>query len=229
MTETGGLSVFIEPKSGIAQLLSLACYAIGRIRFRPQDFSFPEEYALSDVLSMALSTRARRAYSSGLLHGYRAEEEPLIAAWGRIRLEEPLRRRFDTDPPVELQYDEFTNDMLPNRLVKAAAHRLGRIRLRSPEARQSQGRVAGILDGISLVEFAPARVPTVALDRLTVHYRDVISLARFILLTVSRCGPWGRYVSMTPAGKHRHRGVGRHAGAGAVSDHDHLDPVRIRW
>ena len=72
MTETGGLSVFIEPKSGIAQLLSLACYAIGRIRFRPQDFRFPEEYALSDVLSMAPSTRARRAYSSGLLHGYRA-------------------------------------------------------------------------------------------------------------------------------------------------------------
>ena len=99
MTETGGLSVFIGPKSGIAQLLSLACYAIGRIRFRPRDFRFPEEYALSDVLSMALSTWARRAYPSGLLHGYRAEEKP-------------LRRRFDTHLTVELQYDEFTNDML---------------------------------------------------------------------------------------------------------------------
>ena len=158
MTETGGLSVFIGPKSGIAQLLPMACYATGRIRFRPQDFRFPEEYALSDVLTMALSTRARRAYPSGLLHGYRAEEEP-------------LRRRFDTHLPVELQYDEFTNDMLPNRLVKAAAHRLGLIRRRSPEARQSRGRVAGILDGISLVEFPPARVPTVALDRSTVHFR----------------------------------------------------------
>ena len=124
MIETGGLSVLIGPKSGIAQLLSLACYATGRIRLRPLDFRFPEEYALSDVLSMALTTRVRRAYPCGLLHGYRAEEVP-------------PRRRFDTHPPVELQYDEFTNDMLPNRLVKAAAHRLGRIRLRSPEARQA--------------------------------------------------------------------------------------------
>ena len=100
---------------------------------------------------------------------------------GRIRLEEQLRRRFDTPLPVELQYDEFTNDILPNRLVKAAAHRLGRIRLRSPEARRSLGWVAGILDGVSLVEFPPTRVSTVAFDRLTEHYRDVISLARLIL------------------------------------------------
>ena len=45
--ETGGLSVFIEPKIGIAQLLS-ACYAIGRIRFRAEDFRFPEKCALPD-------------------------------------------------------------------------------------------------------------------------------------------------------------------------------------
>ena len=181
LIETGGLLVFIEPKIGVARLLSLTCYAIGRIRFRPEDFRFPGECALPALPTMALSTQAGRAFSGGLLHGYRAEEEPLIAVWGRIRLEKPLRRRFDTHLPVELQYDEFTNDILPNRLVKAAAHRWGRTRLRSPEARQSRGWVAGILDGASLVEFPPARVPTVAFDRLTEHYRDVISLARLIL------------------------------------------------
>ena len=179
--EAGGLSVVIEPKIGIAQLLSLACYAISRIRFRAEDFGFPEKCALPDILALALSTQARRAFSGGLLHGYRTEEEALMTVRGRIRLEEQLRRRFDTPLPVELQYDEFTNDILPNRLVKAAAHRMGRIRLRSPEARRSLGWVAGILDGVSLVEFPPTRVSTVAFDRLTEHYRDVISLARLIL------------------------------------------------
>ena len=127
---------------------------------------------------MALSAQARRAFSGGLLHGYRTEEEALMTV---LRLEEQLRRRFDTPLPVELQYDEFTNDILPNRLVKAAAHRLGRIRLRSPEARRSLGWVAGILDGVSPVEFPPAMVPTVAFDRLNEHYRDVVGLARLIL------------------------------------------------
>ena len=55
--ETGGLSVFIEPKIGIAQLLSLACYAIGRIRFRAEDFRFPEKCALPDILARRAAAR----------------------------------------------------------------------------------------------------------------------------------------------------------------------------
>ena len=31
--EIGGLSVLIEPKIGIPQVLSLACYAIGKVKF----------------------------------------------------------------------------------------------------------------------------------------------------------------------------------------------------
>ena len=72
--ELGDLSVFIEPKIGIPQLLSMACYAISK--FKPQDelFDYPREYALPDVLALALASAARRAFSRGLLHGYRVEE-----------------------------------------------------------------------------------------------------------------------------------------------------------
>ena len=179
--ETEDLSVVIQPKIGVAQLLSLACYAISRIRFRPEDFSFPEESALPDILALALSSQARRAFSSGLLHGYLAEEEALLTVRGRILLEEQLRRRFAIPLPVELQYDEFTDDILPNRLVKAAAHRLVRFRLRSAPARRNLGWVAGMLDEVSLIEFPPSRVPEVAFDRLNEHYRGVVGLSRLIL------------------------------------------------
>ena len=179
--ETGGLSLFIEPKIGIAQLLSLACYAIARIRFRPEDFAFPEEWALPDIAALALAGQARRAFASGLLHGYRSEEESLLTVRGRIRLEEQLRRQFDSPLPVELEYDEFTDDILPNQLVKAAAHRLSRFLLRSPQARQNLGWIASILDGVSHVEFPPSRVPEMAFDRLNEHYRGVVGLSRLVL------------------------------------------------
>ena len=179
--ETGGLSVVIEPKIETSQLLSLACYAASRITFRPDDFGFPENCALPDVLALALAGEARRAFSGGLLHGYRFQEEALLTVRGRIRLEEQLRRRFDALLPVELQYDEFTDDVLPNRLVKAAAHRLGRLRLRSPEARRSLGWLAGIMERVSLVEFLPDRVPAVTFDRLNEHYRGVVELSRLVL------------------------------------------------
>ena len=179
--ETGQLSVVIEPKIGIVNLLSLACYAAGKLKFQREDFDFREEHALPDVLALGLSIQARRAFSQGLLHGYRVEEQALLTLRGRVRFAEQVARRFDFPMPVELQYDEFTDDILPNQLVKAAAHRLARTRLRSPGARRDLGWVAGTLADVSLREFPPARVPEVAFDRLNEHYRGVVALSRLIL------------------------------------------------
>ena len=179
--EVDGLSVLIEPKIGIPQVLSLACYAIGKVRFQAEDFDFPEEESLPDALAIALVRQARLAFVRGLLHGYRAEEEALYTVRGRIRFEEQLRRRFGIPLPVEVQYDEFTDDVLPNRLVKAAAYRLGRTRLRSVKARRELGWVAAMLEEVSPVEFPPSDVPAVRYDRLNEHYRGVVELARLIL------------------------------------------------
>ena len=128
--EFDDLSVLIQPKIGIPQLLSLACYAIGQVKFQREEFNFPEEHALADVLAMALAHHARMAFSRGLLHGYRVEEEALHTVRGRIRFDEQMRRRFGIPLPVEVRYDDFTDDILVNQLVKAAAYRLVDMRLR---------------------------------------------------------------------------------------------------
>ena len=179
--EMGGLSVLIRPKIGIQHLLSLACYAISKIKFQIDDFGFPDEYALPDALALALASHARRAFARGLLHGYRTEEEALHTVRGRIRFDEQIRRRFGAPLPVEVRYDEFTDDILANRLVKAAAARLGGMRLRSPLARRGLGWIAGMLDNVSPVEFPPNRVPDVAFDRLNEHYQGVLVLSRLVL------------------------------------------------
>ena len=104
--------MLIEPKIGIPQVLSLACYAIGKVKFQPEDFDYRDEYALPDALAMALSRHARQAFARGLLHGYRTEEEALYTVRGRIRFDEQLRRRFGVPLPVEVRYDVFTGDVL---------------------------------------------------------------------------------------------------------------------
>ena len=179
--EIDELSLRIAPKIGIPQLLSLACYAIGHVRFETTEFNFPEQWALPDALALAFGAAARRALSRGLLHGYRTEENALQAVRGRIRFDDQIRRRFAVPLPVEVRYDEFTDDILLNRLVKAAAHRLGRMRLRSRQARGAVAWVAESLAGVSLVAFPPRAVPEVRFDRLNEHYRDVAALARLIL------------------------------------------------
>ena len=179
--EIGGLSVRITPKIGIRQLLSLACYAIGKVRLQKQEFDFPERAALPDALALAFGAAARRAFSRGLLHGYRTEEDALPAVRGRIRFDDQIRRRFGIPLPVEVRYDEFTADILPNRLVKGAAHRLGRLGLRSREARRGIARVAESLSDVSLVAYPRGAVPEVKFDRLNEHYRSVATLAQLVL------------------------------------------------
>ncbi len=180
-SEIGDLSVLIRPKIGIPQLLSMACYAISKFKPQPELFDFPQEYALPDVMALALASAARQAFSRGLLHGYRVEEESLYTVRGRIMVAEQLRRRFGIPLPVEVRYDEFTNDILANRLVRAAVHRLGRMRLRSQPARRQLGRIAGMLENVSPVEFRPNAVPEIRFDRLNEHYRGVVSLSQLIL------------------------------------------------
>lgn len=179
--EVEGLSVVIKPKIPMPQVLSLALYTMdaGIIR-QPSPFHFEDEDALPDLLAQALAMAARRAFSRGLLHGYRTEEEALYGVRGRIRFDEQLRRRFGRSLPVEIRYDDFTDDIMENRLVKAAAGRLSAMQL-SGASRRGLGWIAGTLANVASVEYPPNAVPEVSFDRLNEHYRGVVDLARLVL------------------------------------------------
>ena len=180
--EFGDVSILIEPKIGIPKLLSLVCYVMGIYKAKEQhSFNFKRTDALPDILALALTSSARRAFGKGLLRGYLAEEDALYTVRGRIQFSEQIRRRYSIPLPVELGFDEFTQDILANRLVKAAAARLSRMKLRSPEARRGLGWINAILETVSFVDFH-RRVPEVRCDRLNEHYRHVVGLARLILL-----------------------------------------------
>ena len=179
--ETENCSVCIEPKVSIKHLVSLLCYTIGHVRFQEEEFGFPEETALPDALALALGAAARRCFSRGLLQGYRMTEESMHAVRGRIRLDDQIRQRSGVLLPIEVRYDEFTDDILPNRLVKAAAVRLRGMPLLSSDASRQLAWVAGMLGAVAHVEFSRDAVPEVKFDRLNEHYRSVVTLARLIL------------------------------------------------
>ena len=180
--ESGGLSVSIRPKLAIARVLFLASYAMGAFRLREVDrFDFADARALVEAMTLALAAAARRAFAGGLMHGYRTEEEAAYTVRGRIRIDEQIRRRFGTPVPIEVRYDEFTDDVTANRLVKAAAARLGRLRLSLKRSRDGLHWIAARLENVSLVEFPANAVPEVTFDRLNEHYREVVALARLVL------------------------------------------------
>ena len=183
--EVGGLSVIIEPKIGVGRLISLACYAMGGGRKGlvgfGGDFAYDEETALPEFLARAFADAAEKAFARGLLRGYVEREEALQTIRGRIRFDDQIRRRFGLPLPVEVRYDEFTDDILPNRLVKAANRLLRRAGPLSPGTRRRLGRIDALLDGVSLCGYPRNAVPEVKFDRLNGHYEAVVALARLVL------------------------------------------------
>ena len=180
--EIGDLSVSLRPKLDIGRVLFLASYAMGAFELRDAErFSFPDADALVETLVPVFAAAARRAFSRGLVHGYRTEEEALHTVRGRIRIGDQVRRRFGIPTPVEVRYDDFTDDVLINRLVKAAVTKLSRMRIRSRSSRTNLGWIDATLDNVALVEYPPSAVPEVVFDRLNEHYREVVALARLIL------------------------------------------------
>ena len=121
---------------------------------------------------------SRAGCSTGII----TEEEALYTVRGRIRFDEQLRRRFGVPLPVEVRYDEFTDDVLAKPAGEGGGlGGSGMMQLRSHGARRGLGWIAGMLDNVSFVEFPPDRVPEVSFDRLNEHYADVVALSRLIL------------------------------------------------
>ena len=176
------LSVSIQPKLNIGRVFFLSSYALGEFRLRDlESFLYPEKHPPLETMARFFADAAQRAFARGLLHGYRTEEEALVTVRGRIQFDEQIRRRFGVPLPVEVRYDDFTEDVLANRLVKAAALALGAMRLKDRTSRTQIARVAANLENVTPVSFAPPNIPEVTFDRLNEHYRRVIGLSRLIL------------------------------------------------
>lgn len=180
--EIGDLSIHIRPKVCIRRLLYMALYAAGEVK--PQDESFPFAQAdptLVDLVALHLGRAAADAFARGLWHDYRVEEEALHTVRGRIMVAEQIRRRFDMPLPVEVRYDEYTEDVLANRLIKAAARLLRGMRLSDSRAREGLRHIDATLANVTPVRYPPHDVPEVEFTRLNDHYREAVAIARLVL------------------------------------------------
>ena len=185
VVQTDTLSVEIRPKLPIDRVLFLISYALGVTDFRTDAFGFGDGPDLFEAMIPGFVTQVRRAFRRGVLHGYRVEEDALHGVRGRIRFGDQIRDRYGVFPPIEVSYDEFTEDIEPNRLLKAAIVRLGRMRIRSDSARRSLREFDRTLGQVAEVEYPPGSIPEVAFHRLNRHYEPAIRLAQLILRSTS--------------------------------------------
>lgn len=181
----GTLSIAIQPKLSIDHVLFLISYALDPKQWRQTGFDFRQQDSVVEAIIPGFVAQVRRAFRRGVLQGYRTREDALQTVRGRVRFDDQIRDRFGICPPVEVRYDEFTEDITENRLIKAAIARLGRLRIRSDDARRVLRAFDALLTTVESAPFDPRALPEIHYTRLNEHFRPAVELAKLILQNTS--------------------------------------------
>ena len=178
--------IVIRPKVPIDRVLFLVSYALDSANWREKAALYNTAEDIVEGMAAVFAHELRRALRRGLLQGYRSTEDALTTVRGRIRFDEQLRRRFGVPLPLEVRFDEYTEDTELNRVLRAALWRLSRLPIRSRHVRSMLGFCSAVLaDAVTLIEYPRDALPEFRWDRLNQHYRVAAELALMILRSTS--------------------------------------------
>ena len=183
VARVGDLTLELRPKIGVAPVLFLISYALNPKSWKLEQAQLACDANLAEAVVPLFTRTIQQTIRPGLLHGYRRREDTLASVRGRVRISDQFRTRTGLPLPVEVAYDDFTPDILENRLLRTAVDTLGRLYLRHEDSRTSLARLRLQLNGISTL--APDRrgVPEPHWTRLNERYRPAVALARLIIST----------------------------------------------
>ncbi len=179
------LAVVVRPKIPIDRVMFLIAYGMDPKNWRRDSVNLTRDEDVLEAIILAFAHRTRQAIQRGLLQGYRRENDTLNTVRGRIRFGDQVRRRFDIPLPVEVAFDEFTEDIEENRLLKTAVHLLGHTFIRSKAARREVRRLRPAFTTVRLGSYRRGAIPEVRYTRLNEHYRPAVELARLIVESAS--------------------------------------------
>jgi len=179
------LAVEIRPKVPIDRVLFLLSYSLNPKKWKESTFDYTVTDSIVDAIIPAFVMQTKAALRRGLLRSYQHREDTLPTIRGRIRFADQIRKRFGIYPPLEVAFDEFTEDITENQLLKAATLQLKKRHIRSQAIRQQLSQLDGFFETVNAVKFHPRQLPEIAFTRLNQHYRSCLGLAELILKATS--------------------------------------------
>ena len=183
VARVGELTVELRPKIGVAAVLFLVSYALDPKSWKDERAELARDANLAEAIIPLFARTAQQAIRPGLLHGYYRREDTLTTIRGRVRFAEQFRARTGLPLPIEVSYDDFTPDILENRLLRTAVDILGRLYLRHRHSHAALARLRQQLNGISSMAPDGRGVPEPQWTRLNERYRPAVALARLIIST----------------------------------------------
>lgn len=179
----GEMILHVVPKASLENVVYMASMGHRQITLGTHSIGHDSDRALPAALARAFLLELQRVTRRGLIKGYQQVQESAAVMRGRWDVSRQLAVRPGMPLPLEIDYDDFTEDVPVNRILHTAVRALRVIDLpHTTDAIRTQ------LEGDFLeVGTVPrgAPLPAVALTRLTEHLEGALTLARVILDAVS--------------------------------------------
>lgn len=176
----GDVCIVIDPKMPIDNLFYMLTYAYKLPRFQRAPFTLGISEELLELVVLIFVRQVENLARKGIYRSYIAREENQLILRGKLLMNEQLSRN-----PIQLhrfftRRDEFTADVLENRLLKAVLFLLSRLRYRHPNLRHRLRRLLRIFDQVSLRPITHDDFDRVSYCRLNQHYASLHNLARLL-------------------------------------------------
>ena len=177
--DVGEVELWIRPKVGVSRLLDLLLYG-RQDRWRDRIAGFDVENDLVAAIAVAFAQRTDAALARGILQGYVRVEDALPTLKGRLRTGAQIQRRFGFPVPAEVVFDDYTTDIVENRILRAAADRLLRLPRVPARAVPTLRRAMVKLNGVT--GLTAGVVPDFPLiTRLNRRYEPALRLGHLVL------------------------------------------------
>jgi 5-methylcytosine-specific restriction enzyme subunit McrC len=174
------LHLLIRPKVTMENLLHVLGIGLPATAWLPDHFPYAIIRDLLAAFSEYFTRATRAAVAKGLLRSYREESERVPALRGRldfpVLLGQPARGY-----PLPCVFDEYTADILENRVLRSAIRRLLRLSGVPPLTRASLLQLLGRFDEVADEPVNLDLVDRIVFTRLNAHYEVSVKLATLIL------------------------------------------------
>jgi 5-methylcytosine-specific restriction enzyme subunit McrC len=178
------LELRVAPHLDVPRLMFLLGYAKDPNGWKRFVATYDDVDDLLSAIASGFSWHATWAIDRGVLRGYVHRDEREIALRGRIRFGDQISRGGGLILPAEISYDDFTEDVVENRLLRTAASLLLRLPRIPEQARRRLLRLRTILAEVSELPVGAA-VEAPAITRLNERYAPALALAELILSSAS--------------------------------------------
>lgn len=178
----GDVRIHIAPKVPIDNLFFMLTYAYDLPEFRDQQAPLVESEALFEFIVRIFVKQVDQIVRQGIHRGYIDQDEDHRYLRGRLLLGEHLRRNAVQATRFHQRTNEFTADLLENRILKATLDLLTRVRYKNgTELRQLIRRTQSAFSEVAYASISHADCSQVIYTRLNGRYRSPINLARLLL------------------------------------------------